>query len=159
MASAFNGVEYAASLNPISSLAGPGISQRGNNVYSFPSSYVLLGTEGAPVTLTMGKIPAGAVVVGGQIWATADQGATATFAVGVTGTTGKYMVATLLHTACVGPSGLYSTTTGPEFVYGVANGWEAGRQSQTADDTVLVTIASASPTAGTLFLIMYALMN
>ena len=157
MASAFNGVEYAAAVNPISSLAGPGISQRGNRIYTFPMSYVLLGTEGATVTLTMGLLPLGAVPIGGQIWATAAQGGTATFAVGVTGNTGKFMAAQLLNTACFGPGTPFSTTLGPEFIYGVAGGFETGRL--TADNTVLVTIASASPTAGTLFLIMSCLMN
>lgn len=158
MASAFNGIEYALAQNPqTSGQIGPGLSQRGNKLVSFPMSYVLLGTESASVTLTMGVLPIGCIPVGGQIWATADQGATATFAVGITGTTGKFMAAQLLHTACFGPGTPFSTTQGPEFIYGASGGWESTRL--TADNTVLVTIASASPTAGTLFLNMFALFN
>lgn len=157
MASAFNGIEYALmNVAPVTGV-GPGLGARGNKIQTYPMSYVLLGTESASVTLTMGLLPKGCIPLGGQIWATADQGATASFAVGVTGTVAKYMATQLLHTAAMGPGTPFSMTTGPEFIYGVAGGLESSRL--TGDDTILVTITAASPAAGTLFLIMYALQN
>lgn len=157
MASANNGIERALSLNPVSALTGPGLSQRGNTVMRFPMSYVLSAADTATATLTMGVLPSGCIPIGGQIWATTDQGATASFAVGITGTLGKYMATQLLHTAIFGPGTPFSTSLGPEFIYGVAGGFESGRL--TADDVILVTITAATATAGTLFLIVDALQN
>ena len=157
MASAFNGVERALQTVAPVTVVGAGLGSMGNKTLKFPFSYVLLGTEGATVTLTMGVLPLGCIPIGGQIWATTDQGATASFAVGVTGTLAKYMATALLHTACPGPGTPFSMTTGPEFVYGASGGFESSRL--TAADTILVTITAASPTAGTLFLIMEALQN
>ena len=157
MASAANGVEYALQNVAPVTVVGQGLGSMGNNTKKFPMSYVLLGSEAATVTLTMGKLPLGCIPIGGQIWATTDQGATASFAVGVTGTLGKYLASSLLHTACPGPGTPFSITTGPEFVYGVSGGFESSRLA--AADTILVTITAASPTAGTLFLVLEALVN
>lgn len=157
MASAFNGIEYALqNVAPVTGV-GPSLGSRGGVIRPFPMSYVLLGTEAASVTLTMGKLPNGCIPCYGHIWATTDQGATASFAVGVTGTLAKYMATALLHTACMGPGTPFSTTAGPMFMYGGATGYEGSRL--TADDTILVTITAASPAAGVLYLTMFAFQN
>lgn len=159
MSSTAKGIEFT-SLATAGTILDQGLGKHGANLRAWPSSYVLLGTESATVTLSMLTWPKGTIPLGGFIWASADQGATATFAVGITGTTGKYLAATTLHVAQVGgPSGGYSfdAATGL-FLFGDtdATGWAHARLA--ADETILVTIASASPSAGSLFLTMFGLM-
>jgi len=52
-------------------------------------------------SILLGELPIGARIVGGQfVWGTA-QGATATTAIGITGTTGKYFVAAVTNALTV----------------------------------------------------------
>lgn len=158
MASAHNGIEYSLLLTA-GTILDPGLGKQGSNLRVWLASYVLSAADTAPATLTMLKLPMGVIPIGGFLWATADQGATATFAVGNAGATGKYLAATALHTAMVGgPSGGYSFGTSPFFAYGDsdATGWAHARLA--AEETVLVTTASATASAASLFLAMFGLM-
>jgi hypothetical protein len=159
MSSTASGIE-ATSLATAGTILDQGFGKHGSNLRVWPSSYVLLGTESATVTLTMLTWPKGIVPLGGYIWASADQGASATFAVGITGTTGKYLAATVLHSAMVGgPSGGFSfSTANGLFLFGDTNAAGMQHARLTADETILVTIASASPAAGSLFLTMFGMM-
>lgn len=94
-------------------------------------------TTGVADTMTLTKIPKGARVVGGQIQFTVAQGATATTAVGITGTTGKYLVAVVIN-ATTSVAMVTSTTTN----YGTET---------TAEETIIATNAAATWTAATCY--------
>ena len=159
MSSTAKGIEFT-SLGTAGTILDQGFGMQGGNVRAWPSSYVLTGSESATVTLSMLTWPKGVVPLGGYIWASADQGATATFAVGITGTTGKYLLAGVLHTAMLGgPSGGFSfSAANGLFLFGDTNAAGMQHARLTADETVLVTIAAASPAAGSLFLTMFGML-
>ena len=95
---------------------------------------ITLATQTTSDTITLAdNVPVGSTFMYGVMLATVTLGATATVAIGVTGTTGKYRAAAVY------------TTAAPE-VFGVA----AGSVTLTAAETVFATIAAASlPGAGT----------
>ena len=144
---------------------GPYLGQYGGVVREVPMSYIVSSASYASSgTLTMGKIPKGMVPAYARIYSSVDQGATATFAVGITGTTGLYLTALVLHTAVNGTASFYSTATGPYCVFGdtttTAGGaltWDHARLS--ADQTILITWASAAPSAGVIYLVMGGYMD
>jgi hypothetical protein len=96
--------------------------------------------DGDDIVLFGSKIPKGSVFLGGVTTASATAGATATLAVGITGSTGKYRAAAT-HTSTA------PTLFGVHAAHGVAS---------TADEQILVTIAAAAlPGSGTLTVTMF----
>lgn len=94
-------------------------------------------TVGIADTMTLTKLPKGARVLGGQIQFTVAQGATATTAVGIAGTTGKYRAAAVTN-ATTAFALADSTTTN----YGTET---------TAEETIIATNAAATWTAATCY--------
>lgn len=144
---------------------GPYLGKYGAQVREFPYSYLVSGaTYASGGTITLGILPKGLIPAYARIYASADQGATATFALGISGTTGLYLTALVLHTAVNGTASFFSTATGPYCVFGdtttTAGGaltWDHARLS--ADQTVLLTWASAAPSAGVLYVVMGGYMD
>lgn len=92
------------------------------------------------IVLFGSKIPKGSVFLGGVTTASATAGSTATLAIGITGSTGKYRAAAT-HTSTA------PTLFGVHAAHGVAS---------TADEQILVTIAAAAlPSSGTLTVTMF----
>lgn len=92
-------------------------------------------TSGAGDTMTLTKIPKSARVMGGGIQFSVAQGVTATWAVGISGTTGKYRAAatannTTMNTFASTPTENFGTET-------------------TAEETIIATVAAAAGTAAT----------
>lgn len=94
-------------------------------------------TVGIADTMTLTKLPKGARTVGGQIQFTVAQGATATTAVGIAGTTGKYFVAAVTNATTLFAM-INSTTTN----YG---------SETAAEETIIATNAAATWTAATCY--------
>lgn len=92
---------------------------------------------GASDTMTLTKIPKGARVLGGQIQFTVAQGATATTAVGIAGTTGKYRAAAVTNATTAFALADSSTVN-----YGAET---------TAEETIIATNAAAVWTAATCY--------
>ena len=93
-------------------------------------------------TLYVGDLPTGATFAYGVITASATMGATATLAIGTTGSTGKYRAAATF------------TTADAPTLFGVNTAVAA--TPLTASEKVFITIAAASlPTAGTLIVDIY----
>jgi len=87
-------------------------------------------------TITVAKLPKGATVIYGVLTATATAGATATLAIGIAGTTGKYRTAATFTAA--------NTPT----LFGNATALNA---ALTAEETVIITVAAdALPASGAL---------
>ena len=92
-------------------------------------------TAGAGDTMTLTKLPKGARVLGGGLQFSVAQGATATWAVGISGTTNKYRAAgtannTNMNTFALTPTENFGTET-------------------TAEETIIATVAAAAGTAAT----------
>jgi hypothetical protein len=92
-------------------------------------------TAGVADTMTLTRIPAGVRVMGGRIWFSAAQGAAATTAIGIAGTTGKYRAAAVTN-----------ATTGFPLAESIVENQGA---LTTAMETILATNAAATWTAGT----------
>lgn len=92
---------------------------------------------GVADTMTLTKIPKGARVVGGRLQFTVAQGATATTAIGIAGTTGKYFVAAVQN-----------VTTYTEMC---KNATENYGVETTAEETIIATNAAAAWTAATCY--------
>jgi len=88
---------------------------------------------GAGDTMTLTKLPKGAKVLRGVLQFSVAQGVTATTAIGIAGTTGKYRVAAVTN----------ATT---EFVYAEIAAVNMGNDT-TAEETILATNAAAAWTA------------
>lgn len=103
-------------------------------------------TQTTSDTLVIGNLPPGATFAFGAITTSAST-STATLAVGITGTTGKYKAA-----------GAVTTTDVPQ-LFGLASA--AAASPLTAEEQVFVTIGTASlPASGTLVVdIFYSLPN
>jgi hypothetical protein len=95
---------------------------------------VTVPTSGIGDTMTLGYIPAGARVCGGSFAFSAAQGATATTAIGIAGTTGKYRAAAVTN-----------ATTPFRIADSVAD--NLGSKT-TARELVIATNAAATWTAG-----------
>ncbi len=92
---------------------------------------------GSGDTMTLTKLPKGARVLGGRLQFTVAQGATATVAVGVSGTTGKYFVAATQN-----------VTTYTEMA---KNATENYGSETSAEETIIATNAAAAWTAATCY--------
>ena len=92
-------------------------------------------TSGAGDTMTLTKIPKGARVLGGGIQFSVAQGATATWAIGISGTTGKYRAAATANNTTMN---LFASTPTENF----------GTET-TAEETIIATVAAAAGTAAT----------
>jgi len=95
---------------------------------------VTVPTSGAGDTMTLGYIPVGARVLGGSFAFSAAQGASATTAIGISGTTGKYRTAAVTNATTAFP--IASTTA------------ENLGAVTTARELILATNAAAAWTAG-----------
>jgi hypothetical protein len=106
-----------------------------------------MASQATTDTLVLGDLPAGATFAYGIITASATVGATATLAIGTSGTPAKYRAAAV-HTAVDTPT-----------FFGLAA--QAAAAPLTATERVIGTIASAAfPAAGTLVIdIYYSLPN
>ena len=103
-------------------------------------STITLATQTTSDTIVIAKATAGESFLYGVITASATLGASATIAIGVTGTTGKYRAAATFTSA--------NTPT----LFGTA----AGATTLAADEEIFITIGSASlPGSGTLVVDMY----
>ena len=147
---------------------GPYLGKHGGIERSYPMSYIVSAASYASGgTLTMGILPKGMIPTGGTLYSSVDMGASATFAVGITGSTTLYFPATVLHTALLGSSGLFSFAAGPVFWYGDTTATPVGPGNPVtfdharlaSDQTILVTWAVAAPTAGVLYLVMNGFME
>lgn len=95
-------------------------------------------------TLLVGFLPAGSTFAFGVITASATMGASATLAIGTTGTTGKYRAAAVF------------TAVDTPTMFGPATQVGAAAPALSAEEKVFITIAAASlPTAGTLVVDIY----
>ncbi len=92
---------------------------------------------GSGDTMTLTKLPKGARVLGGRIQFTVAQGGTATTAVGVSGTTGKYFVAAL--------------TNATTYLEMAKNATENYGSETSAEETIIATNAAAAWTAATCY--------
>ncbi len=106
-----------------------------------------LNTQTTSDTLVLGNLPAGATFAFGLITQTVTFGATATIAIGISGTTGKYRAAAV------------STAVDTPTLFGITSAVSGSPVS--AEEQVFVTIAAASlPASGTLVIdIFYSLPN
>ena len=106
-------------------------------------------TQTTSDTLVLGVLPAGATFAFGVITQSATMGASATLAIGITGTTGKYRVAAT-STAADGAPAFFGVTAVAGAVDPLA-----------AEETIIGTIAAASlPASGTQVIdIFYSMPN
>ena len=105
---------------------------------------VTLATQTTADTIEIARLPKGAVFLYGSMVTTTSLGS-ATIAIGITGTTGKYRAAAT-----------FTTTTAPEF-FGVTNGIGS---TLSDEEIVIITIATASlPGSGTLKIGLYYVFN
>lgn len=115
----------------------PGFAQ--GTVRVFDESFTM-ASQATTDTVVVARLPKGAVVLYGMLIASATMGASATVAIGVTGTTGKYRAAAV------------KTTIVPE-IFGVTAGLGT---ALTAEEDVFITIAVAAlPAAGTVRVMMF----
>lgn len=103
-----------------------------------------LNTQTTSDTLVIGNLPAGATFAFGVITASATLGASATVAIGISGSTGKYRAAATFTSA--------DTPT----LFGTAATIGAADPALSAEEQVFVTIGTASlPGSGTLVIDLY----
>lgn len=101
---------------------------------------VTMNTQTTSDTIVVAKLPKGAIPLYGVLINSATMGASATVAIGITGTTGKYRAAAT------------KTTITPE-VFGITAGLG---EPLTGDEEVFVTIGTASlPGSGTFRVMMF----
>lgn len=105
---------------------------------------ITLASQATTDTIVIGTLPKGAIPLYGILINSATLGASATVAIGITGTTGKYRAAAV------------KTSITPE-VFGVT---ASTGVALTADETVFITIAVASlPSSGTACVSMFYAFN
>lgn len=94
--------------------------------------YFKVGTvpTGSGDTMTLCKLPKGARVLGGRFWFSVAQGVTATTAIGISGTTGKYRTAAITNA-------LTGFAIADSIVENVG-------EETTAEETILATNAAAA---------------
>lgn len=101
-----------------------------------------LASQATTDTLVIGKLPPGASFAYGVLNASATLGATATLAIGITGTTGKYRTAAT-----------FTAANTPTFF---GNNTAVAADPLSAEETVIGTIAAADlPASGTLVVDLY----
>ena len=136
-------VFYGTQMTKIDSVAAtPGVGFVHGNVRCFAET-VTYATQTTSDTIEVGLLPKGAVFLFGLITTSVSTGS-ATLAIGITGTTGKYFTAAA-----------YTTVDVP-LLFGKT---PAVNAAEAADRTVFITIAAASlPGSGTLNVtLVYAL--
>jgi hypothetical protein len=102
---------------------------------------VTFASQASGDTVVLFKVPAGSVFAFGMVNASATFGATATIAVGISGTTGKYRTAATHTTTVPTLFGLYTA---------------ADDSATTAEEEILLTIAAAAlPASGSAVIDMY----
>lgn len=95
-------------------------------------------------TLVIGNLPAGATFAFGVLTASATMGASATLAIGISGTTGKYRAAATF------------TAVDTPTLFGVTTAVGAADPALSAEEQVFITVGAASlPTSGTLVVDLY----
>lgn len=100
------------------------------------SEKITLATQTTSDTIVLGVLPIGATFLYGLMTSTVTFGATATIAIGISGSTGKYRAAAVF------------TTVDTPVLFGVT---AAKASKLTAAETVFITIAAANfPASGTL---------
>jgi hypothetical protein len=109
------------------------VNELGGRVRTAYFSVAAVPTSGAGDTMTLTRIPKGARVIRGVLQFTVAQGATATTAIGISGTTGKYRAAAVTN----------ATT---EFVFATTAAENMGSET-TAEETIIATNAAAAWTA------------
>lgn len=103
-----------------------------------------LATQTTSDTLVIGSLPAGATFAYGVYNGSATLGGTATLAIGITGTTGKYCAATAF------------TAANAPVLFGTVAQMAAADPALAADEQVFATIAGASlPASGTICIDLY----
>lgn len=103
-----------------------------------------LNTQTTSDTLVIGNLPAGATFAYGVYNASVSLGGTATLAIGISGTTGKYCAATAF-TAANAPT-----------LFGTVATQGAADPALAAEEQVIATIGSASlPASGTMVIDLY----
>lgn len=106
---------------------------------------ITMAAQAAATVIRIGRIPKGACVLFGALATTVTLGATATLAVGISGTTGKYRAAATL------------TTVDQPVFFGVTS---AIMTELTADETIqILTAAAALPGSGTLRAFMFYMID
>lgn len=100
-----------------------------------------LAAQATTDTIVIAQVPAGSIFLYGVLLTTVTLGASATIAIGITGTTGKY------RTAAV-----FTTADTPTFFGNAA----ASSAKLTVGETIFITIGTAAlPGSGTLFTSMF----
>jgi hypothetical protein len=131
--------ELGGSANQTSAPVGykPKASVYGGRLKRLRASFTL-ATQTTSDTLLIGNLPAGAVFAYGVYNASVSLGGTATLAIGIVGTTGKYAAATAY------------TATAPT-LFGTVATAAASDAGLAAEEQVIATIAGASlPASGTI---------
>lgn len=106
-----------------------------------------LNTQTTSDTLVIGDLPAGATFAFGVYNGSVSLGGTATLAIGITGTTGKYCAATAF------------TAANAPVLFGTVAQMGASDPALSADERVFATIAGASlPASGTITIDLYYTM-
>lgn len=104
---------------------------------------ITLATQTTSDTIAVGNLPAGAVFAYGMLTSTVSL-STATVAIGIAGTTGKYRAAATF------------TATDTPTLFGTAAQVSASDAGLSAEEAVIVTIGTASlPASGTLVVDLY----
>jgi hypothetical protein len=130
------GANFTAALAGAGALAAP---FWGGKLRATFDTYDATAGLDAGSTIALSRIPAGAVVLGGIIWAPTDSDAT--LSVGISGSANKYMAATAAAAGAL---------AGP-YWFGATGG--IGTQL-TADETIIVTVGSATYSGGVIKLMM-----
>lgn len=142
---AYLSTELGGSANQTSAPVGykPRATVYGGRVKRLRGTFTL-NTQTTSDTLVIGNLPAGATFAFGVITASATLGASATVAIGISGSTGKYRAAATFTSA--------DTPT----LFGTAATIGAADPALSAEEQVFVTIGTASlPGSGTLVIDLY----
>lgn len=118
----------------------PDVADVGGRVRCF-NEKITLAAQASGDTIAVARLPKGARVLYGVLNASATLGGTATIAIGITGTTGKYRAAATF------------TTADTPVLFGVNAG--VG-EALAAEEEIIITIAAAAlPGSGTLRVMMF----
>jgi hypothetical protein len=146
---AYLSTELGGSANLTSAPVGykPRATVYGARLKSLRGSFTL-NTQTTSDTLVVGNLPAGATFAFGLLTSSASL-STATVAIGIAGTTGKYRAAAVF------------TATDTPTLFGTAATVGAADPALTAEEQVIVTIATASlPASGTFVVdLFYSMPN
>lgn len=142
---AYLSTELGGSANQTSAPVGykPRATVYGARLKRLRASFTL-AAQTTSDTLVVGTLPAGATFAFGVYNASVTLGGTATLAIGISGTTGKYAAATA-----------FTAANAPTF-FGTVATQGAADPALSAEETVIATIAGASlPASGTMVIDLY----